>query len=1189
MAAKNISAISVFTKIILFSVFISPTLGWYDEASAGGDNYWTRTLPYQDTNSGEGALNPAHGGPYECYGMPTHATTDPLNGAVVWNVQTGYSPLAVAFYSDDSCGRNLQDQKPLAIMVLDKRAILGLHIANFAKLERAVPVQPRIRRAITRSLQAIEVSKEVQPGGLLYGIATEDLPGSIVYWDVGQGPGVRRVASNVLGWLNGQVYEKLNKPEYKIQFLREIIERVTNPPKQMTPPMVKHVLELSTFLNSKAGIAGNKLILPGPGQSYAQSLSLAIINDDYVPKPVVSELPQDTVPPVRLPSLFSGYAIPDDMLVPLQALERKLTTDNNPNIPMLPVNVEQIQAIFDSQPDKAAWISRFETTERRHLFDLLVIAQMLARWKEDEEGAQRGKYSRPKLWTLIDRNKIGPGVEEKFKAAKDKILFYRNMEAHQKRNMEALRLADAMYRKWLLEQNQATANVPNTQTMLLEQPQPVVDAPAQQASTKPTPVQRESVANLAVLPMPSHTVPTVAERPLPIGSRYPRASYPAQIVPDIHPTTLPSVPRPEPGQRPVSEVPNPNTNWAQMSLPPKPEVPPNANANPVPYLGLRPILPRPDTAQSSEGTTTNPRVIQAGPQVNTPSRGQNTNLVSPKTQSQTSKSQPGAQNLQNLQPQRSSTKSSGKSSTPSNPISNSQSNPQSNPNLSLPASSPQDLRQSVQSNPQSNTRSNPQLSKSQQIPRPITNAQFMGQFQPAGGSMPQMQIETPVQQNVQQNVQPNAQVQSNTRQNPQQIAQPFTEQNSQPGILQNIKPNTPTNYQPGSQPNPRMMSQSGSLPKSRSDTSPTGGSITKAKPGRPRKSVQPTSPEGIDFYPVANNVPRIKPEVRVVSLNDLVLQEQEAQGNPVGASQNQNNASPIVSQNLPQQQTQQSSFGISLVRPNGIGDPVVRLQPETIEQTRLGPEGIDVRSGDTRSQVVETTTQMELEPGTSGLQSGSGLGSQNLVFDLNREGEALQDLANFDPRTMENMRERAEKALGTAYLSGSDAPADSSPDNENATSDITKGGLMRIQPRPAVGRSDIRAGPPVRQALSQFQQDPNRPSTRYGGQQPPAPVPRFREAQQAQGMMQMQNPGRTRQVLETVREAVETDESYEPPPRRKGSRPGPLTEETVVTTDQIVDPATGTSQTEVSGHEDVSFPSTLTGAFANPRGGRRPM
>ncbi|KAF3929250.1 hypothetical protein AA313_de0205505 [Arthrobotrys entomopaga] len=270
---------SKIAQALFFSSLLLPTLAYWEEvANPSGTTVWFGRLNYRyNAGRGEGR------GPFdqigECYPSPWGSQREPLAGAVVWNRPNEVATLALAFYANPTCGAELKTaskRAPLAVMVLDKSLLRGLHAANFKALETGT-VHPRIGEVRTRALRAIKVEDEVKRGGILHGIPVQDLPGSLVFWDTS---GRRHVKKQGVRWMNGISYEKLESAMSINLLLREVIERFVNLPKPLTPKDIQNVMEIEKYLNEQVGVPGDKLVAPPRNRSVDYTLP---IDDSYGP------------------------------------------------------------------------------------------------------------------------------------------------------------------------------------------------------------------------------------------------------------------------------------------------------------------------------------------------------------------------------------------------------------------------------------------------------------------------------------------------------------------------------------------------------------------------------------------------------------------------------------------------------------------------------------------------------------------------------------------------------------------------------------------------------------------------------------------------------------------------------------------------------------------------------------------
>ncbi|KAF3905453.1 hypothetical protein ABW20_dc0104244 [Dactylellina cionopaga] len=448
---------------------------------------------------------------YEC-----RTTTNPvrklsLDGVAIWDRPEEPATLAVAFYADSTCGKYYKNPRktPSAIVILDKNVLRGLHIANF----KALGDQARIRTQFTGSYMAVKVQKEVRLGGMLYGIPTDRLPGSVVYWAT---DGTRRVAFNAVEWVNGYLYENIVDPAYIHQFMKEIVEKVVN--NHNIEPTTDVSVRTSTFLNALARLPGAKLQLELPNDVSFLDLKLDTeVDDSYGQKKLPNTIPLEEVLPQEQPEITDQNSLnlisilpnprpgivdelslennpgsgspgslsgnePDifsEFLQGLQELEQEaeqenaiVTTSTVDKIASLEVPRAPLQETFDQAPDKTKWLRELENSQRRNMGALLRARDLYYEYEEKKQGVPPGTYAQPSAYKDEFPDDLAPSVEEAFSKVndEDKERWFEFAEAQQKWNMRALRLAEEIYREWLdSEQPQATTeNVPQLQDIPAE-------------------------------------------------------------------------------------------------------------------------------------------------------------------------------------------------------------------------------------------------------------------------------------------------------------------------------------------------------------------------------------------------------------------------------------------------------------------------------------------------------------------------------------------------------------------------------------------------------------------------------------------------------------------------------------------------------------------------------------------------
>ncbi|KAF3312215.1 hypothetical protein TWF173_007378 [Orbilia oligospora] len=264
-----------FTYLILITLqLFPPTYGYWDSFAFGNGKWFERARD----NIGNLQRN-ATTDIYDCHKISTRNADDPpLDGAIVWNRPNEPAILGLALYADSTCGKSiyaLNKGRPLAIMILDKKRLRGLHIANFKNLDGMKP-SALIREKRTETAQAIRVSDEIKSTRFLRDIPPEELPNSIVWWDKFE---KRHVLNDAVSWANGVLYESLRDKKLTYRFLREVVERAVNGKASMATGNSE---ALMASINRDAGLGHNnwQLFLPPPDPTLGLTLA-GETDDDY--------------------------------------------------------------------------------------------------------------------------------------------------------------------------------------------------------------------------------------------------------------------------------------------------------------------------------------------------------------------------------------------------------------------------------------------------------------------------------------------------------------------------------------------------------------------------------------------------------------------------------------------------------------------------------------------------------------------------------------------------------------------------------------------------------------------------------------------------------------------------------------------------------------------------------------------
>ncbi|KAK6359999.1 hypothetical protein TWF696_001120 [Orbilia brochopaga] len=301
--------------------------------------------------------------PYYCKQAGVPYNRSPVDAVVVWNRPDSFVTLAFALYFGRDCTATrsrTQKALPQVVMVMDKRRLRGLHVANLVELG----ISPECK-----SWQAVKVQEELLPGGSLAGLTPEELPGSVVYWD---GNGERQVALNAIKFINAIEYERLDRRRSIGHFLRAVLEMEigSGGPNAPVPEDLQAAVE---NLNEQLGVPSGAEIWNPPVDSLpggAEDLQLGV-DDGYVPR----------APPLR-PELENRLA----QALNVGAIDGSMTLQE---IVDQPVPMDELLESFDDVPDlpaaKELWYRRIEA---RMMFNLRVLTnswRILWAWQQARE------------------------------------------------------------------------------------------------------------------------------------------------------------------------------------------------------------------------------------------------------------------------------------------------------------------------------------------------------------------------------------------------------------------------------------------------------------------------------------------------------------------------------------------------------------------------------------------------------------------------------------------------------------------------------------------------------------------------------------------------------------------------------------------------------------------------------------
>ncbi|KAK6495292.1 hypothetical protein TWF481_003318 [Arthrobotrys musiformis] len=299
-ASKRTHASSLtFTYLLFITTLLSPHVhGYWDNFSFGNGKWFMRVRENVGNVQRDGRTDV-----YDCHTTNTRNTRDPaLDGAIVWNRPGEPAILALAFYADTMCGNSVyapNKGRPLAVMVMDKKRLRGMHIANFKRLDDVIP-PALISTKRTVTVQAVRVAEEVQVGGFLRGIPPRELVNSIVWWDVQE---KRHVLRNGVSWANGVLYEGINEARDVYKLLREVVERATNADGNTQHGNSDYLMMI---VNEAAGMGQRNMELLLPG--YDANVDYTLETDDDYGRPI-HEFGGETLGPVLTSGRLGGVAL----------------------------------------------------------------------------------------------------------------------------------------------------------------------------------------------------------------------------------------------------------------------------------------------------------------------------------------------------------------------------------------------------------------------------------------------------------------------------------------------------------------------------------------------------------------------------------------------------------------------------------------------------------------------------------------------------------------------------------------------------------------------------------------------------------------------------------------------------------------------------------------------------------------
>ncbi|KAF3906756.1 hypothetical protein AA313_de0204150 [Arthrobotrys entomopaga] len=386
--------VSIYIYLLLLCL-PQPTPAFWFEATIGKGSFFSRPSALR-----VGSGKPEGLSYYTCGRMSETYLSHPVDGVAVWNRPDSFPTLAFALYYGRDCirVRGGFSAHPQVMLLMDPGKLRGIHLANV----EALGIQPECK-----SWQAVKVSREVQPGGALYGLEPQSLPGSIVYWDR---QGIRHVKKNGIEWVNAIAYEGLDVRRSIGMLLRDTLERYLHPDLAGHPGAAE-MKKLMADVNSKVGVLGDEFYVPQIGGLWEGNMTLPVRGDTY--DVVVEKLPGGEEPQRQGPAPNSApFVIPDKAGTKYKTRGRSWldiqdldltnirTSTHNPefvaNKPVLKsALVRSFNRVPDRPEDKLLWYKLLEAQMTYNLRMFGTAARILWAWQQAwgemhaEELAQR--------------------------------------------------------------------------------------------------------------------------------------------------------------------------------------------------------------------------------------------------------------------------------------------------------------------------------------------------------------------------------------------------------------------------------------------------------------------------------------------------------------------------------------------------------------------------------------------------------------------------------------------------------------------------------------------------------------------------------------------------------------------------------------------------------------------------------
>ncbi|EWC48373.1 hypothetical protein DRE_02142 [Drechslerella stenobrocha 248] len=466
--------------LLLTSQLLGLTSAWWESWAVGGGSLWfgSRLRKYaartrETTRYGE------------CVRTTSTSFYTPMDAAIIWNRPDEPAAEAIAFYLTRNCDTRTVKSVPKlsAIMVLDRNRIRGLHLATFRALRQLAPrVKARVLSLPVNSFHGVRVADEVAPGRPLAGIPAEELAGSVVYWDEA---GVRRVWRQGVQWENAAQYEGLQEKGMIQLFLREVVEAAANPEQAGRGDGL-----VMAKVNFAAGVTatGFDFPPPKPGENLrldrelergfgeeAEPPTINLVDDNLnlqpqgtpladgaeqwtveLPSHAAIELAPDIIQPSSV-DLFPSQPAPDitdtlstelDRIINLSLAEAKALEPTNSAFGISAL--QQLQQLWDSEPDKDAYYDVVQADTKRGIGELLLYRDIYRRHEEARQGLPPGALGPPTQnpYALVIKQALLPGLVTLFDAQPNKLLSVKSMELKQLWSVSTLAVMKYWYAWW---------------------------------------------------------------------------------------------------------------------------------------------------------------------------------------------------------------------------------------------------------------------------------------------------------------------------------------------------------------------------------------------------------------------------------------------------------------------------------------------------------------------------------------------------------------------------------------------------------------------------------------------------------------------------------------------------------------------------------------------------------------------